>query len=237
MRLDLGTEGAAVSTTIPERVAMLRRELDGVARAAGRDPAQIVVLGVTKMQPRASVLEAIAAGLTDIGENYVQEAREKYRGLPAVRKHFIGHVQTNKAKAIVETFDVVQSVDRIEAGRALAKAARAAGKRLPVLVQVNISQAERFGVEPSGAPMLAAALRDEGLEVDGVMAIGPITSDRAELAAAFERAREAFAAVGGSTLSLGMSADWREAIAHGSTMIRIGTAIFGARDYGEGRHP
>jgi len=237
MSLDLGAAAASAPTTIPERLTMLRKELEGVARASGREPSEIAILGVTKTQPRESVLEAIAAGLADIGENYVQEAREKFRGVPLVRKHFIGHVQTNKAKAIVETFDVVQSVDRLDAGRALARAMRNANRRLSVLVQVNVSPAERFGVDPAGAPALAAALRDEGLEVEGVMAIGPITDDRAQLATAFELAREAFAAVGGTTLSLGMSADWREAVAHGSTMIRIGTALFGARHYGEEVHP
>jgi pyridoxal phosphate enzyme (YggS family) len=235
MSLDLGAEAAPAPTTIPERLTMLRKEIEGVARASGREPSEISLLAVTKLHPREMVLEAIAAGATDIGENYVQEAREKYRGLPPVRKHFIGHVQTNKANAIVDTFDVVQSVDRLEAGRALAKAMRRASKRLSVYVQVNISEAERFGIDPAEAPLLAAALRGEGLDVDGVMAIGPITDDRARISAAFERAREAFAAVGGSTLSLGMSADWREAVAHGSTMIRIGTAIFGARQ--EGTHP
>lgn len=231
MRLDLGAPDAAAPTTIRERLGLLRKELDGVARASGRDPSTITILGVTKTHPRELVLEGIAAGLTDIGENYMQEAREKYRDLPPVRKHYIGHVQTNKAKAIVETFDVVQSVDRIEAGRALAKAMRAQGKQLSVLVQVNISETERFGVEPVAAAALAAALREEGLTVEGVMAIGPITDERPALTAAFKRAKDAFADVGGSVLSLGMSADWREAVAAGSTMIRIGTAIFGARSY------
>jgi pyridoxal phosphate enzyme (YggS family) len=194
-----------------------------------RDPASVAILGVTKLHPREAVLEGIAAGLTEVGENYVQEAREKYAGLPPVRKHFIGHVQTNKAKAIVELFDVVQSVDRIEAGQALAKAARAAGKTLHVLIQVNISPSERFGAEPGEAGALARRLRDEGLSVAGVMAIGPLTADPKILEPAFAQAREALAAVGGTTLSLGMSADWRIAVACGSTMIRIGTAIFGER--------
>lgn len=229
MRLDLGADAAPAPTTIRERLARLRAELDEVARAADREPSGITILGVTKTQPREAVLEAIAAGLTEVGENYVQEARPKYRDLPPARKHFVGHVQTNKAKAIVETFDVVQSVDRLEAGRALAKAARSLGKALTVLVQVNVSPAERFGAPPGEASGLAAALRGDGLTVDGVMAIGPITGDPGLLGAAFDQAREAFAAVGGTTLSLGMSADWRVAVAHGSTMIRIGTAIFGER--------
>jgi PLP dependent protein len=230
MRLDLGAERTTAPTTIRERLNLLRRELEGVASASGRSSASVTILGVTKTQPREVVVEGIDAGLTEIGENYVQEARPKYRDLPPVRKHYVGHVQTNKAKAIVETFDVVQSVDRIEAGRALAKAMRTTGKTVSVLVQVNISETERFGVDPAGAASLAAGLRAEGLQVDGVMAIGPITDDKAKLAAAFAQAHTAFAAVGGTTLSLGMSADWREAVAAGSTMIRIGTAIFGHRN-------
>lgn len=215
------------SLTIDERVKNVRARVDAVAVASGRPP--VTILGVTKMQPQDVVRSAIDAGLTDIGENYLQEAREKLSELPPVRTHFIGHVQTNKAKAIAALFDVVQSVDRLDAGLALAKAARNSGKPLAVLVQVNISPSERFGVDPADAPALAAQLRDAGLIVDGVMAIGPITDDLTETDAAFARAATAFAAVGGTTLSLGMSGDWERAIAHGSTMIRLGTAIFGPR--------
>ena len=143
-----------------------------------------------------------------------------------VTRHFIGHVQTNKAKAIASLFDVVQSVDRLEAGLALGKAARALNKELRVLVQVNISPTERFGIAPADAQHLASQLRDAGLLVDGVMAIGPLEGDAG---AAFATARDVFAAVGGTTFSLGMSADGNRAITHGSTMIRIGTAIFGSR--------
>ena len=216
----------ALASTIGERVASLRARVDRVAAATGRPPGAVAILGVTKTHTRDDVLAAIAAGLTNVGENYLQEAREKYAGLPPVTKHFIGHVQTNKAKPIVELFDVVQSVDRLEAGLALAKAARALGRGLRVLVQVNVSPSERFGIAPADAGQLAAQLRDEGLTVDGVMAIGPLEGD---VDRAFATAAEAFAAVGGTTLSLGMSADWERAVANGSTMVRIGTAIFGPR--------
>jgi pyridoxal phosphate enzyme (YggS family) len=212
-------------------VANLRERVDAQSIAARRAPGSVIVLGVTKMQPRETVLAAIAAGLTDIGENYLQEARTKYTGLPAVRTHFIGHVQTNKAKAIAALFDVVQSVDRLESGLALAKAAQATGKPLRALVQINISPAERFGIPPAEAPALARRLRDEGLVIDGVMAIGPLAGSVDD---AFALAAQTFANVGGSTLSLGMSADWERAIAHGSTMIRIGPAIFGPRPAREG---
>ncbi len=216
----------ALASAIGERVETLRARVDRAASAAGRAPGAVTILGVTKMQTRDDVVAAIAAGLHDVGENYVQEAREKYVDLPPVTTHFIGHVQTNKAKPIVALFDVVQSVDRLDAGLALAKAARAAGKVLRVLVQVNISPAERFGVAPADAPELAARLREAGLAVDGVMAIGPLEGD---VDAAFALAQATYATVGGTVLSLGMSGDWERAIRFGSTMIRIGTAIFGAR--------
>jgi len=211
---------------IAASVEALRARIDAVVAAAGRPPGSVSVLAVTKMQSRDAVLAAIAAGVTDIGENYLQEARDKYIDLPPVRSHFIGHVQTNKAKAIVSLFDTVQSVDRLDAGLALAKAARTLGKPLRVLVQVNISPQDRYGVAPEDAPALADRLRGEGLTVDGVMAIGPLDGDVAQ---SFALARETFARVGGATLSLGMSGDWEAAIHAGSTMIRVGTGIFGAR--------
>jgi PLP dependent protein len=206
--------------TIADRYARLRAEV----------PAHVTIVAVSKFQPAQAVREALAAGVTDVGENYVQEAKRKFETLAYVKKHFIGHVQTNKAKAIVSLFDLVQSVDRLDAGVALAKAASAIGKQLPVLVQINISPLERFGCAPAQAEDLALKLRAlEGLRVDGVMAIGPITEDRAAIARAFATAAAVWKCVGGPVLSLGMSGDWREAVAAGSTMIRLGTTIFGPR--------
>ena len=230
MKLEVGAPPNGAPDSLAGRIDALRDRIAEAAREAGRDPAAISLVGVTKRQPRESVVAAIEAGLSDIAENYVQEARAKYVDLPPVRKHFIGHVQTNKAKAIVELFDVVQSIDRFDAGRAIARAQRAAGKKLSALIQINVSPSERFGVAPDEAPALADRLRrEEELEIDGVMAIGPLTGDPAAIARAFESAERTFARVGGATLSLGMSADWPEAVAHGSTMLRLGTAIFGAR--------
>jgi pyridoxal phosphate enzyme (YggS family) len=198
--------------------------------ACGRPAGSVTICGVSKKQPLDLIRSAIAGGLTDIGENYLQEAKLKFPDLPGVRKHFIGHLQTNKAKAVVELFDVVQSVDRIEAGAALDKAAQALGKVLPVLLQVNISPTERFGCPANEAPGLADALRAlPGLRVDGVMGIGPVTDAPDEISGAFDLAAKTFALVGGSTLSIGMSGDWRQAVRAGSTMIRLGTALFGSR--------
>ena len=230
MKLEVGVEPDGTPNSLAGRIASIRERIAEAALRSGRAPEDITLVGVTKKQPRETVAAAIAAGVREIGENYVQEARPKYAGLGAARKHFLGHVQTNKAKSIVETFDVVQTIDRLDAGRAIARASRALGKPVRTLVQVNISGTERFGVEPGDAPALAARLReDEGLPVDGVMAIGPNTSDRDEVGRAFRRAAETFAAVGGVTLSIGMSGDWEQAVGCGSTMLRIGTAIFGER--------
>jgi pyridoxal phosphate enzyme (YggS family) len=228
MKVGVGSPRGAPSS-LDGRIAAVREQVEKACRTAGRDPASVRIVGVTKAQPRATVFAAIAAGIREIGENYVQEARAKFVGLPPAVKHFIGRVQTNKAKAIVETFDVVQSIDRIDAGRAIAKASRAAGRAVTTLVQVNVSPTERYGVAPGEAARLAEQLRDEGLTVDGVMAIGPLTDDRAAIARAFGVAARTFEQIGGSTLSIGMSGDWREAIASGSTMLRLGTALFGAR--------
>jgi hypothetical protein len=213
---------------IAQRVAAFRAEVRAYAASCGRPVPEIVA--VTKAQSTEAILHAIAAGIEQIGENYLQEAKAKFASLPAIRKHFIGHVQTNKAKAIVEAFDVVQSVDRLEAGAALSRAAVAAGRNLPLLIQVNISPADRFGVAPRDAERLAEALRAlPGLSPNGVMAIGPLDAPRDEILRAFETAAKTFDRIGGSTLSIGMSGDWREAVDAGTTMLRIGTALFGPR--------
>jgi hypothetical protein len=208
--------------TIAERYAQLRAAV----------PAHVTIVAVSKFHPVEAVREAVAAGVTDVGENYVQEAQRKFGHgeVAQPRKHFIGHVQTNKAKAIASTFDVVQSVDRADAASALAKAAASLGKRLPVLLQLNISPSERFGCPPNDAAALAQLIRShESLELQGVMAIGPITGDESEILGAFQQAAQTFERIGGTTLSLGMSGDWRLAVQAGSTMIRVGSTIFGPR--------
>jgi PLP dependent protein len=212
-----------VTDSIAQRYARLRAEI----------PAGVVLLGVSKKQPVEAIREAAAAGLGAIGENYVQEAKAKFAQLGPLEKHYIGHIQTNKAKALVELFDVVQSVDRADAARALGVAAEKAGKRLRVLIQVNISPTERFGAAPGEALAIADVVRGyEALTLDGVMAIGPVDVPPQELLRAFEAAAKTFGRIGGTTLSIGMSGDWREAVAAGSTMVRIGTALFGARREG-----
>jgi pyridoxal phosphate enzyme (YggS family) len=219
-----------MSDGVGARLANLRAEIDAELQACGREPGSVRLVGVSKFHPAPIVAEAIEAGLTDIGENYVQEAQAKLRLLPPVTAHFIGHIQTNKAKALASAFDLVQSVDRVDAAVALDKAARALGKRLPVLIQLNISPVDRFGCPPDEAQALAERIHAlEGLRLDGLMAIGPVTEDSDEIARAFELAAKTLGHIGGSTLSIGMSGDWRAAVRAGSTMVRLGTALFGGR--------
>jgi PLP dependent protein len=215
---------------IAQRYQDLRDALDDELRSCGRELGSVTIVGVAKRQPAEAVAAAVAAGMHDVAENYFQEARRTFALLPPVRKHFVGHLQTNKARAVAALFDVVQSVDRAEAGVALSKAAQQLEKELPVLLQLNISPVERFGCPPEEAERLAETLRMQpGLRLDGVMAIGPLTRDREQVLQAFEVAAKTLGRVGGSTLSIGMSGDWREAVRAGSTMVRIGEALFGAR--------
>lgn len=229
MTVGVGVASGNAPNVLRDRIAVVRAEVAAALRAADRSGDPVRIVAVTKAQPRSTVVAALAAGIDEIGENYVQEAQPKLAGLLGVRKHFVGHVQTNKAKAIAGTFDVVQSIDRLEAGLAIVAAARALGRTVSALVQVNVSPTERFGVAPAAAEPLAAQLREAGLDIDGVMAIGPRDAGRDGTLRAFEQAAKAFERIGGSTLSLGMSGDWREAIESGSTMLRLGTVLFGAR--------
>jgi pyridoxal phosphate enzyme (YggS family) len=228
MKLDVGA-AADAPVALEQRIAAVLARISEAARRAGRDAASVRMVAVTKGQPREAAAGAIAAGVTDIGENYVQEALPKYQGLAGVTKHFIGRVQTNKAKAIAAAFDVVQTIDSVDAGLAVLRAGRDRDRPISALIQVRIAGDKRFGAEPDDAVAIADQLRGAGLAVDGVMAVGPNTPDEAITRRAFEAAARAFERVGGSTLSLGMSNDLELAVACGSTMVRIGTAIFGER--------
>ena len=223
-----------MSVPIAARFHALRDEIEEEVRACGRPPGSVRLLGVSKLQPVEKLILAAHAGLEACGENYVQEAKAKFAVLGdfKLERHFIGHLQTNKAKVAVQLFDVIQSVDRLEAAMAIAAAAAKLEKTLRVLIQVNISPTERFGASPDDARRIAEAVLDSPhLQLDGVMAIGPITQDSTEIRSAFALAAKTFEAIGGTTLSMGMSGDWREAVRAGSTMVRIGTALFGERPY------
>jgi PLP dependent protein len=207
------------------------------ARPSGRTKeGEIAVLAVTKGFGKDAVEAALAAGLTNIGENYYQEAAEKFAAIswPTVStRHFIGRVQRNKARRIAALFDVVQTVDDHAIARTLDEGAAAEHKTLDVLVQINTALDLRQGVRPDELATFVTALGAcKNLRVRGLMVLGP--RDIAATAAAFERARFHFDALRAvlddfDTLSMGMSDDLELAVAAGSTMLRIGTALFGAR--------
>jgi pyridoxal phosphate enzyme (YggS family) len=220
-----------------DRIAAVRAEVAAVARRAGRRPDDVTIVAVTKTMPPEVVREAIAAGLIDVGENYVQEARAKRLQVGGGRWHLVGGLQRNKVRAAVAVFDVVQSVDSEPLARALGEAAAAAGRRLPVLVQVNAAgKPGQRGVAPEGLEAVARAVLEQGaLELLGLMTIAPASADREELRAHFgtvRALRDATAKALGVEmphLSMGMSDDFSLAIEEGATLVRLGRALFGPR--------
>lgn len=222
-----------------ERVARLRERIAAACEAGQRDPKEVTLMAVTKNHPVEAAAYAARAGLGCVGENRVQEAIDKMKQADfPVRWELIGHLQTNKAKVAAESFDRIQSVDSLKLLRALDRRAREAGKRLPILLQVNAGEdPAKFGAKVEEVPeLLAAGLAAEALTVEGLMTIAPLDETREAARAAFARLRnlrdrlsDRFG-VSLPELSMGMTGDLEEAIAEGSTLVRIGTALFGSRN-------
>jgi len=229
--------------TFKARADKLQVLMAEAARAAGRDPAEVRLLPVTKTHPAAAADYVARYGLPAVGENRVQEAVAKRAEVAApLRWELIGHLQSNKAALAARHFDRIQSVDREKLLPPLDRAAGELGRPLSVLLQVNAGHdPAKFGAEPADAPrLLDAALALANLRVDGFMTIAPLGATPAETA---EHARRTFAnlrtirddlaartGVPLRELSMGMSGDFALAIAAGSTLVRVGTALFGARE-------
>jgi pyridoxal phosphate enzyme (YggS family) len=216
---------------IIDNVAEVRRRIAEACARSGRDPREVTLVAVTKVFPADYVEHAIAAGITDIGENRVQEARDKkplVRG--SARWHLIGHLQSNKAKDAVRLFDVIQTVDSLDLAQKIARAAEAAGKRQEVLLQVNVGNEEqKSGAERADVPALVEALRGiDALDLRGLMAIPPVGAAE-ETRRYFRELRALRDRVGVEQLSMGMSEDFEVAIEEGATIVRVGRAIFGSR--------
>jgi pyridoxal phosphate enzyme (YggS family) len=217
--------------SIADNVALVRRRISEACKRSGRDPSEITLVAVTKVFPADYVEHAIAAGITDIGENRVQEARDKkplVRG--SARWHLIGHLQSNKAKDAVRLFDVIQTVDSLDLAQKIARAAEAAGKRQEVLLQVNVGNEEqKSGAERADVPALVEALRGlDALDLRGLMAIPPVGAAE-ETRPYFRELRALRDRVGVEQLSMGMSEDFEVAIEEGATIVRVGRAIFRSR--------
>ena len=218
-------------TTIGDNLQAVKARIARAAQAAGRDPAAVTLLAVSKTHSVARIEQARAAGQRAFGENYVQEALEKMDRLPALEWHLIGPLQSNKTQRAAERFDWVHTVQSEKIARRLAEQRPAGLEPLNVLIQVNISgEGSKSGIAPHEVERLAKTVASlPRLRLRGLMAIPEPGADRAryrEVHAVYEKLRGEF---GFDTLSMGMSDDVEVAIAEGATLVRIGTAIFGQR--------
>jgi pyridoxal phosphate enzyme (YggS family) len=233
---------ADLTTTIADNLQRVRTRIDAAARAAGRDPARVRLIAVSKHQPAAAVAAAVQAGQHVFGESTVQEAVDKIQQLadPALEWHFIGHLQSNKAKFLPGRVHWLHSLTTLSLAERLQRHLAAAGVHLDTLIEVNITRdPHKHGVAPEALePLLEQLLRTPlpDLRLRGLMAIGPQDGNGRELRMAFAALRrlaedcaQRYALPDFTELSMGMSGDYAEAIAEGATLVRIGTAIFGTR--------
>ncbi|MDW8326705.1 MAG: YggS family pyridoxal phosphate-dependent enzyme [Anaerolineales bacterium] len=231
--------------TLAENVAAIRRRIAEAAERAGRDPASVTLVAVTKTHPPETIRAAMECGLSDFGENRVEEALPKMAQLPEVRWHMVGHVQSRKAKDVVRAgFVLVHSVDTLKLAERLSRFAQEVGRMQEVLLECNVSgEASKSGFDAQD-PAAWPTLLDEfgkiaalpGLRVRGLMTMAPLGTDNVTARPFFRRlrelrdaARERWPQTDWSALSMGMTDDFEGAIAEGATLVRIGRAIFGER--------
>jgi pyridoxal phosphate enzyme (YggS family) len=216
----------------------IRERMTAACARAGRPAGDVTLVAVTKTFPVDAISSALGAGLCDIAESRIQEAQTKFSALfqplAGVRKHLIGHLQTNKAKKAVELFDVIQSLDSYRLAAELDRQARQRGKVIDCLLEVKVSpEATKAGLNPDEVETLLGQIRPlSGIRVTGLMTMAPYLDDVQQTRPYFARARALFEKLqsqGLTTLSMGMSGDFEIAIEEGATMIRIGSALFGTR--------
>lgn len=226
---------------IPANVKMIRERIARCCERIGRDPVEVTLVAVAKTFPAETVREVVQAGVGDIGENYVQELQHKREvlGDKGIRWHFVGHLQSNKARMVAPFAHLIHAVDSVALARELDRRVREAGRVLDVLIEVNTTgEGSKFGVRPDGAESLVRSMQPfRNLRIAGLMTIGPFLPDPEGSRPMFRLLRElrdSIAAVPQDNvtmrhLSMGMTGDFEVAIEEGATIIRIGTAIFGHR--------
>lgn len=241
MRENLLTDARA--KTIEENLKRIREEVLGAALAAGRNPDSVEIMAVTKTVDAPAINHTIVCGIRLIGENRVQEYIAKKDGLcvDGCRVHMIGHLQTNKVRQAVEHFSTIQSVDTVRLAREIGKRAAEAGKVVPILLEVNIGEeAAKFGFNRRNTAEAVYEIAEiQGVKITGLMTVPPILSDSDDNSTFFSNMQRLFIDIRDkkidnvtmNTLSMGMSADYKQAIAFGSTLVRLGSAIFGERTY------
>ena len=229
-------------STIAENLKMLEAEKAEAAERAGRNPSEILLCAVTKTHPPEAINEAIDAGVTDIGENKVQEILDKFEKVKKVRWHMIGHLQTNKVKYIIDKVCMIHSVESLKLAREIDRRAAQHGLTMDILLEVNTAQDEaKFGVSPEEAEALIRQILEEcpHVRIRGLMTIAPYAEDPESIRPFFRETKQLYDRLSViddphldfQYLSMGMSNDRVIAVEEGSTLIRVGSAIFGARDY------
>lgn len=225
---------------IAENLKMVKEKIAQAALRRGRDPREIQLVAVSKTVRAEEIKQAIEAGATIVGENYVQEARKKIGELgKAVRWDLIGHLQSNKVGYAIDLFEVIHSIDRLSLAQALSRRAAEKGKTVRILVQVNISGEEaKSGIDPGGVSALVTSIASlPNLTLEGLMTMPPYFTDPEKSRSYFvalRNLRDSLREEGGNRihlkeLSMGMSGDFEVAVEEGATLVRVGTAIFGNR--------
>lgn len=217
---------------VADNIRAVRASLRAAADRSGRDPSGITLMAVTKGQDLRALQEALGEGISDIGENRVQEAASKSLLLPRdgrVRWHMIGHLQTNKVRTALSIFDHVHSVDSLRLARAVNEEAGRAGRTVPVYAEVNVSgENSKYGILPGSLPSFLEELRGmTNLRMEGLMTMAPFSRDPEGSRPYFRMLAKLARERGVSGLSMGMSGDFTVAIEEGATIIRVGRAIFG----------
>jgi hypothetical protein len=225
---------------IAQNLEAVKQRLEAAARRAGRAPSEVRLIAASKTVEVERLRQAVAAGHRLFGENYLQEAQDKIAALgPGVSWHFVGHLQSRKAKAVVELFELIHSVDRLNLAQALEKAAAQVGKVQEILIQVNLAgEAAKSGAAPQATPELLREIAGmPHLKVAGLMTMPPWFDEPERVRPYFRALRElrnrlreqCIVDTPLNELSMGMSGDYEVAVEEGATLVRVGTAIFGAR--------
>lgn len=231
---------------IKKNLEAVREKIDEAAEACGRKGDDVLLVAVSKTRTPEEINIAIDAGVTDIGENKVQEIMDKYYSIKPVRWHMIGHLQTNKVKYIIDKVDMIHSVDSIKLAGEIDRRAKAVGRTMDILVQINPAQEEsKFGVSVDQAGDLVREILEncENIRIRGLMSVAPIVENMRDVKPYFDAVKAKYDELACIEhprldfryLSMGMSGDYPVAIEAGSNLVRVGSAIFGERDYAQFR--
>ena len=216
--------------SITENIKKIRNNIETAAKKAKRKSEHVRILAATKLVTVDRIQEAVEAGISTIGENKVQEAEEKFSLLPKVEKHMIGHLQTNKVKRAVRLFDIIESVDSLRLANEINKCAFQINKTMPIFIEVNVAGEDtKYGAPISEVPALYDKIvKLMNIKIGGLMTIAPFV-DIKETRPYFKKMFKLRKQLGVKELSMGMSNDYSVAVEEGSTIVRLGTAIFGLR--------